>query len=54
MPLEIPVSPSAMTPEKIIVQREKLLKAVTQEKTFDRAAALVKEYAKDVFESLRI
>ena len=40
-------------PEKIIVQREKLLKAVTQEKTFDRAAALVKEYAKDVFESLQ-
>ena len=41
-------------PEKIIVQREKLLKAVTQEKTFDRAAALVKEVLRrSVFESLQ-
>ena len=40
-------------PEKIIAQREKLLKEVSQAKTFDKAVTLVKEYAEGVFESLQ-
>lgn len=40
-------------PEKIITQREKLLKAVSQAKSFDKAAELVKEYAGNVFDSLQ-
>ena len=40
-------------PEKIIAQREKLLKEVSQAKTFDKAVTLVKEYADGVFESLQ-
>ena len=39
--------------EKIIAQREKLLKEVSQAKTFDKAVTLVKEYAEGVFESLQ-
>ena len=40
-------------PEKIIAEREKLLKSVSQAKTFDDAAVLVKEYAGSVFDSLK-
>ena len=40
-------------PEKIIAQREKLLKEVSQAKTFDKAVTLVKKYAEGVFESLQ-
>ena len=39
--------------EKIITQREKLLKEVSQATTFDKAVTLVKEYADGVFESLQ-
>ena len=40
-------------PEKIMTQREKLLKAVSQAKSFEKAAELVKEYAGNVFDSLQ-
>ena len=40
-------------PEEVIAQREKLLKDVSQAKTFDNAAALVRQYAGNVFESLQ-
>lgn len=40
-------------PQEIIIQREKLLKAVSQEKTFEKAAALVNEYAGTVVDSLQ-
>ena len=40
-------------PEKIIAEREKLLKSVSQAKTLDDAAVLVKEYAGSVFDSLK-
>ena len=40
-------------PEKIISQREALLKAVTEQRTFSQAAALVEKYAKEVFDALQ-
>lgn len=40
-------------PEKIIAQREALLKAVTEQRTFSQAAALVEKYAQEVFDELQ-
>ena len=40
-------------PEKIIAQREALLKAVTEQRTFSPAAALVEKYAQEVFDELQ-
>lgn len=40
-------------PEKIIAQRETLLKAVTEQRTFSQAAALVEKYAQEVFDELQ-
>ena len=40
-------------PEKIIAQREALLKAVTEQRMFSQAAALVEKYAQEVFDALQ-
>mgnify|MGYP002561540568 FL=1 len=40
-------------PEKIIAQREALLKAVTEQRMFSQAAALVEKYAQEVFDELQ-
>ena len=40
-------------PEKIIAQREALLKAVTEQRMFSQAAALVEKYAQEVFDVLQ-
>ena len=40
-------------PEKIIAQRETLLKAVTEQRMFSQAAALVEKYAQEVFDELQ-
>lgn len=40
-------------PEKIIAQRETLLKEVTEQRTFSQAAALVEKYAQEVFDELQ-
>ena len=40
-------------PEKIIAQREALLKAVTEQRLFSQAAALVEKYAQEVFDELQ-
>ena len=40
-------------PEKIVAQREALLKAVTEQRTFSQAAALVEKYAQEVFDELQ-
>lgn len=40
-------------PEKIIAQREALLKAVTEQRTFSQAVALVEKYAQEVFDELQ-
>ena len=40
-------------PEKIVAQREALLKAVTEQRTFFQAAALVEKYAQEVFDELQ-
>ena len=40
-------------PEKIIAQREALLKAVTEQRTFSQAAALVEKNAQEVFDELQ-
>lgn len=40
-------------PEKIIAQREILLKAVTEQRMFSQAAALVEKYAQEVFDELQ-
>ena len=40
-------------PEKIIAQREALMKAVTEQRMFSQAAALVEKYAQEVFDELQ-
>ena len=40
-------------PEKIVAQREALLKAVTEQRMFSQAAALVEKYAQEVFDALQ-
>ena len=40
-------------PEKIIAQREALLKAVTEQRMFSQAADLVEKYAQEVFDELQ-
>ena len=40
-------------PEQIIAQREALLKAVTEQRMFSQAAALVEKYAQEVFDELQ-
>ena len=40
-------------PEKIIAQRETLLKAVTEQRMFSQAASLVEKYAQEVFDELQ-
>ena len=40
-------------PEKIIAQRETLFKAVTEQRMFSQAAALVEKYAQEVFDELQ-
>lgn len=40
-------------PEKIVAQREALLKAVTEQRMFSQAAALVEKYAQEVFDELQ-
>ncbi len=40
-------------PEKIIAQREALLKAVTEQRMFSQAVALVEKYAQEVFDALQ-